>query len=853
MHPDTSLHTETFLPYMRDVTRCEQSLQELNVMWRMIEASAKMNCPSESKNLLPTIAATRSGFSKLEQELIHSLVQEKVQTVFMEIATKAQYVIDIVVRNLFERTADVGFLATDDELCHFAAGLSDDAGAIFRRLSEYRSKYSVYDEIILLDIDGNVLVQIDPSTPLEHSKDALIQETLASDSYVETFRATDLRPNKERALIYSRRMHHPVTGEIIGVLCLCFHFEEEMASIFSSHRIAHARFNMLLLDQHNQVIASADPLWIPVGTTVPANPDHDSNLIVFSGREYLVRTIASNGYQGYPGPRGWQGQVMIPVDIAFNTALSGVLQSLESDITEGLLSHAHSFCPPLYDIMMAAKTIQRIVWNGQVMTTDQRGEVIKLKTILDQINETGQRSNDLFARSIHDLYQTVLASSMQNAEFTTNLLVDLLDRNLYERANDCRWWALTPALRTILDQETQNTANTTKITEILDYINSLYTVYTRLFVYDRHGKIIASTGLTEDDATIGSFVDVNTMERVLTLQGSQHYCVSEFTPSALYDGQPTYIYHAAIRDIAHNGVVGGIGIVFDATPELLAMLKSSVTDDDKRKAFYINRRGEIISSTDERYTVGEILDIDPLLFDTPTGQSTSQITTYRNSYVVVSCTANSGYREFKVSDNYRDDVIAVVIESYGAVQDTSSMTHDQSFVLRHDPDIGNGQEFATFFSDNSLFAVAASHVVEAIPFTAMLETAMGNKAEQIGILTLKDHPQHKDFVWVFDLGHLMRGTPSATHSSSQIIVVRHDTHTIGLLVDELHAVPQFDQSRIVDTPFTLHRETALISKVIQANDGELLIQCIDIGRLFHYLMEGTYPVPVDLTKSLLAA
>ena len=28
---------DTFLPYMRDVVRCEQSLRELNMMWRMIE------------------------------------------------------------------------------------------------------------------------------------------------------------------------------------------------------------------------------------------------------------------------------------------------------------------------------------------------------------------------------------------------------------------------------------------------------------------------------------------------------------------------------------------------------------------------------------------------------------------------------------------------------------------------------------------------------------------------------------------------------------------------------------------------------------------------------------------------
>ena len=124
------LQIDTFLPYMRDVSRCEQSLRELNLMWRMIESSAKMNCPVEAKAILPTMAATRAGFNRLEQELVSSLVREKVSNVLEEIGTKAQYVIDIVVRNLYERTADVGFLATDRELCAFVAGIHDDRDMI---------------------------------------------------------------------------------------------------------------------------------------------------------------------------------------------------------------------------------------------------------------------------------------------------------------------------------------------------------------------------------------------------------------------------------------------------------------------------------------------------------------------------------------------------------------------------------------------------------------------------------------------------------------------------------------------------------------------------------------------------
>ena len=75
------------------------------------------------------MAATRAGFKRLEQELVASLVGEKVANVLDAIGTKAQYVIDIVVRNLYERTADVGFLARDRELCAFVAA-GEDAGLV---------------------------------------------------------------------------------------------------------------------------------------------------------------------------------------------------------------------------------------------------------------------------------------------------------------------------------------------------------------------------------------------------------------------------------------------------------------------------------------------------------------------------------------------------------------------------------------------------------------------------------------------------------------------------------------------------------------------------------------------------
>lgn len=851
MDPTAPLQLDTFLPYMRDVIRCEQSLRELNLMWRMIEASAKMNCPHEAKTILPTMAATRAGFNRLEQELVSSLVREKVANVLDEIGTKAQYVIDIVVRNLYERTADVGFLATDRELCAFVAGMHDNQDAIRSRLRAYRSKYTVYDEIILLDVDGNVLVQIDEHTPLEGSVDPLLAQTLASPGYVETFRATDLRPGKRQALIYSRRMLHPETGAVVGVLCLCFHFEEEMAGIFRSHRDVEERSNMLLLDVDNRVISSADEGWIPVGALVPVNRAASPQLMVYGGREYLVRTFAAEGYQGYKGPPGWQGQVMIPVEVAFTGSGSNALARLDPAVAEGLLSHARSFCPPLYEIMRAAETIRRVVWNGQVMTAGQRGELLKLKTILDQISETGSRSNELFSQSIRDLYETVLTSSLREAEFVSHLLVDLLDRNLYERSDDCRWWALTPELRLALARPEQDDKTRAQLTATLDYINRLYTVYTSIFVYDDSGHIIVATNAVGDRASLlGSRIDADTLERVLALRSEQDYHVTPFEPSPLYGGRPTYVYHAAIRhpDLPSR-VVGGIGIVFDAAPEFSAMLRGGLGDNQETDAFFIDRSGRIIASTDAARPVGTYLELDAALLALRNGTSVSRIVIHDGHYAIMGCTASNGYREFKVSDGYREDVLAVVFESFGAQRERGAGKTDA--VLELDANASGGREFATFFIDDALFALDAEYALEALPASEISPVSMGGRAERVGILALQREGEPKSFVWVFDLGHLLRGTPSVIDSSSQVIIVRCGMHSVGLLVGELHGVPEFKAAHIIPTPFSGEADGMPVREVIKANGGRLLIQVLDVANLFALLTE--HKVPAAAEQELLPA
>jgi chemotaxis signal transduction protein len=839
----------TLLSYMPDVGQCARALVDLNATWRMIEASARLQCSDDTALILPTLGAARSGFSALEESLVKSLVAEKLSTALAVLSTKAQYVIDIIVRNLYERTADVGFLATDAALCAFVAGIDGEAGAIRQRLHDYRSKYTVYDDIVLLGADGRVLLRLDPAGSGGDGPafvgDALLADAMQSDTHVEVFRHSALQPHKRQALIYGRRMLHPQTGAVAGVLCLCFDFEREMVGIFDTHRALDERYNMLLLDGEQRVIASADPAWIATGARVPVNHENTPRLQMYCGRLHLVRTVAARGYQGYAGPRGWCGQVMMPLDVAFHERGSRPAVALAPDLVRSLAGLSQSFCPPLHAIRLAADTVRRTVWNGQVMGSRHGQPGGRLDAIVELVGDVGARSNALFEEAGNDLSATAIGSGLDRTAFTAELMADLLERNLYERANDCRWWALSPLLRATLAQGRPGEAALGAVAGMLAYINGLYTVYSRIVVYGADGRILAeSVRDAGDDASTGMTIDDGTLQRVLGLRTPQDYHVTPFAPSMLYRGRPAWIYHAAVRDPSDaSKVVGGIGLVFDAAAELGAML-----DDGLGRAggvaCFVDREGRVLASTAASLPAGAPLDIDPALLALARGESSARLVAHAGEVAMLGCCAARGYREFKTSDGYRDDVLAVVLRSHGPLRRTAqneSLGSGAAIAASRASATGAAvpgagqRKYATFTVGGQLHAIAAEQVREACPGSAVAPVSAGARPEHRGMLALRNGDEIASYIWVADLAQMLGMAPAAAEGG-QVIVVRHGEQSLGMLVETLDTVAAFADDDVIPAPLSWDGEDGLVRRVIRT--ATQLVPLVDAHSLRRMLDTG---------------
>jgi hypothetical protein len=208
------------------------------------------------------------------------------------------------------------------------------------------------------------------------------------------------------------------------------------------------------------------------------------------------------------------------------------------------------------------------------------------------------------------------------------------------------------------------------------------------------------------------------------------------------DDGPTYVYHAAIRN-ADGVVLGGIGLVFHAQREFKAMLEGvtgvQAGGAGSRQVAYLNRSGLVMSSSDVQLQPGMQLDLPPQMLALAPGQSMARAMVYQGQYCVVAITAGSGYREFKRSDGYREEVLALSVQAFGAVQDDALAavsrrnTRVQSLAAASQGSAA-GMEMATFFVGRSVLAVDAACVLEAQSASAIAPVSAGRLPHCVGTL-----------------------------------------------------------------------------------------------------------------------
>jgi hypothetical protein len=192
-------------------------------------------------------------------------------------------------------------------------------------------------------------------------------------------------------------------------------------------------------------------------------------------------------------------------------------------------------------------------------------------------------------------------------------MIDIIDRNLYERSCDVRWWATDAA---VVDCAADPCPDNRKYaTERLGVILSSYTVYLDLWVLDTNGRVLANA--RPDRYQVAGRVDAHAepwfQEALATSHGGE-FSVADIESRPELGGAAVATYATAIREggAADGRVLGVLGIFFDWGPQSQAVVEGVRLEPEeaaRTRCLLVDSRQRIIAASDKRGVLAETLDL----------------------------------------------------------------------------------------------------------------------------------------------------------------------------------------------------------------------------------------------------
>ncbi len=191
--------------------------------------------------------------------------------------------------------------------------------------------------------------------------------------------------------------------------------------------------------------------------------------------------------------------------------------------------------------------------------------------------------------------------------------VEIIDRNLYERTCDVRWWATDAAV--VAAAAEPSPAFTDEAERRLGVILQAYTVYLDLWICSPEGRVIAHGRPERYPDVRGSDVSRERWFReALHSRSGDDYAVADIAPVATLGGAPVAVYSAAIREggEAHGRPIGVMGVHFDWRPQARSVVEGvrlSPGEAERSRVLILDAQGQVLASSDGKGELSEKIEL----------------------------------------------------------------------------------------------------------------------------------------------------------------------------------------------------------------------------------------------------
>jgi len=192
--------------------------------------------------------------------------------------------------------------------------------------------------------------------------------------------------------------------------------------------------------------------------------------------------------------------------------------------------------------------------------------------------------------------------------------VELIDRNLYERSCDVRWWATDHAAVDVATDPTP--AARDHACHRLGVILDAYTVYLDLWLIDPSGHVVANGRGRRFDVVGRSVADRPWFRAALGLASGNDFHAENIAHESLLGGAEVATFAATVREggAPEGRVLGVLAAHFDWEPQARAIVSGIRLADHERdriRVLLVDRQHRVIAASDGAGVLTEHLAFDP--------------------------------------------------------------------------------------------------------------------------------------------------------------------------------------------------------------------------------------------------
>ncbi|AWJ85410.1 chemotaxis protein [Azospirillum sp. TSH58] len=188
-------------------------------------------------------------------------------------------------------------------------------------------------------------------------------------------------------------------------------------------------------------------------------------------------------------------------------------------------------------------------------------------------------------------------------------MIDIIDRNLYERSCDVRWWATDRAVVDCAADPSE--ANRRHAAQRLGVILGAYTVYLDLWVVDAKGTVLANGRPDRYRRPVGASVASESWFReAMATRSGTDFAVADIGSNDLLDRATVATYATAIRagGEENGSIIGVLGVFFDWQPQSQGVVDSVRLTDEERsrtRCLLVDSRHRVIAASDRKGVLTE--------------------------------------------------------------------------------------------------------------------------------------------------------------------------------------------------------------------------------------------------------